>query len=398
LRAGVDKCPSARLRLQSSYDAWMRPARILNIVDMVPNKRGPVELQLLEIARQASERGMQYGAYFSGPIPAWYSADMVQAGARLGVFDRSAWTAEVLALCERERPDLAHFHFGPHAAMTEVSDLGVKVVRTEHSIREPRRGELARVAVRHWRTRKVDRIIAVSEFVARQTRRDFAVRRSRVSVVLNAADLGHFRPRPAERRDLRRELLGLSDEHVAITIAASLRPAKRQAMAIRAMPEILAHAPSARLILAGDGPDRELLRSLVDEQHLEGSIQLLTADNDVAAIYAASDIALLPSTGEGIGAAGIEALACGIPLVATPHGGTGEVYEEGSSGVSVSEESSHGIAMAIVPLAQDRARREKMGAAGRERAERLFSMQRPARETLAVYDELLGRDRARRRG
>jgi glycosyltransferase involved in cell wall biosynthesis len=374
------------------YDAEMSPARILNIVDMVPNKRGPVELQLLEIARQASARRMPFGAYFSGPIPAWYSVEMDEVGGRLGVFDRSAWTAEVLALCEREGPDLVHFHFGPHAAITEVSERGIKVVRTEHSIREPKRLPLARALVRHWRTRKLDRIIAVSEFVARQTMRDFVVPRSRVRVVLNATDLSRFRPRPADKHALRRELLGLSDEHVAITLAASLRPAKRQAMAILAMPEILVHAPSARLILAGDGPDRERLRRLVNEQQLDEFVQILTADNDVAAIYAASDIALLPSTGEGIGAAGIEALACGLPLVATPHGGTAEVYEEGASGVSVSEESSHGIATAIVPLAHDRARREEMGAAGRARAEKVFSMQRPARETLAVYDELLGAD------
>jgi len=368
----------------------MRGRRILNLVDMTPNKRGPVELRMIENARHAVERGLQFAAYFTGPIPPWFEAEMTEAGARLGVFDRSRWTTEVLATCERERPDLAHFEFGPLEAMSEVSRRGITVIRTEQSPRSPRPLGRCRVPVRHWRTRKVSLFIAVSEFIAAQTQRDFAVSRDRIRVVVNGTDVERFRPRPAERDRLRHELFGFTDEHVVITIAANLRAAKRQDLAILAMPELLARAPHARLVLAGDGPRRQRLTELVGSRGLDDVVKVVHGDNDVAAIYAASDIALLPSVGEGLPGSGVEALASGLPLVATPNGGTPEVYEDAVSGVSVHDQTSRGIAEALLPLTIDRRLREAMGRSARARAEALFSVTLVAEQTLAIYEELLG--------
>lgn len=367
----------------------MSGARILNLVDMVPDKRGPVELQLLETARQAVSGGMEFAAYFRRPVPGWFAQEMTAAGARVEALDPSRWTRDVLAACERERPDIAHFHFGPHAGMNEASRRGIKVVRTEHSPRAPQSLGALRVPVRHWRTRRVALFIAVSEFIAAQTMRDFAVPRRRLRVVLNATDITRFRPRPEDKERLRRELLGLASEHIVITIAANMRPAKRQELAVLAMPELISQVPEARLVLAGEGPDRPALQALVHQQGLEHAVRFLYGHNDVAAIYAASDLALLPSVSEGLPGGGIEALACGLPLVATPNGGTPEVYENGVSGVSVDDQTSRGIARALLPVVADPARREAMGHAARARAESVFAIERQARETLGVYEELL---------
>ena len=110
----------------------------------------------------------------------------------------------------------------------------------------------------------------------------------------------------------------------------------------------------------------------------------------VALIYAASDIALLPSISEGLPGGGIEAIATGLPLVATPNGGTPEVYEDGVSGVSVNDQTSHGVAAALLALVEDPERLREMGRRARERAEGVFAIERPAAETLAVYRELIG--------
>ena len=363
--------------------------RIVHLIDMRPDKDGPVELQTLATAQHAAARGLEVVAYFSGPIPDRYRMRMVQAGARVGNLDRAQWEAEADAICRRERPAIVHFHFGPHAGMTQAARHGAKVVMTEHSPRPARSMAPLRTAVRHWRTRRVDRFIAVSEFIARQTMRDFGVPRSRIRVILNATDTERFRPRPDEKLRLRRELLGLGPEHVVMTIAAHMRPAKRQELAVMAMPEIRARAPQARLVLAGDGPERERLQELVTAQGLDDVVQLMSGHNDVAALYAASDIALLPSISEGLPGGGIEAVASGLPLVATPNGGTPEVYDDGISGISVRDQTSHGLATALAPLIASPELRTRMGQAARARAERLFAIDRPARETLAVYDELL---------
>jgi glycosyltransferase involved in cell wall biosynthesis len=366
-------------------------ARVVNLIDMTPDKPGPVELQTLEVTRQAAAQDIEVVAYFSGPVPDGFRIQMEAAGGRVGVFDgtRTRWKSEVIAVCAQEDPDIAHFHFGPHLGFTEVARKGARVVFTEHSPREPQQMAALRPVVRHWRTRHVDLFVAVSEFIGRQVMRDFAVGRSRVRVVRNATDIEHFRPRPGERERLRRELLGLDSGHVVVTIAAHMRPAKRQDMAILAMPEILRIAPQTRLVLAGDGPERERLHQLVDRHGVGETVLFRHGANDVAALYAASDVALLPSIGEGLPGGGIEAIACGLPLVATPNGGTPEVYEEGVSGISVTDQTSHGLAAALVPLVTDPVRRAQMGRAARQRAEQVFAIARPARETLAVYGELL---------
>lgn len=363
---------------------------VLNVIDMVPNKRGPVELQLIATARAVTEAGMSFQAAFAGPVPDWFAAELEAAGGTASSIDRARWTAEIVERCRRERAALVHFHFGPYAAMTEVAALGAKVVRTEHSPRYRQRLEVARVPVRHWRTRKVDLFIAVSEFIARQTMRDFAVARRRIRVVLNATDIARFRPRPERKPELRRELFGFEDEHVVITLAANMRPAKRQGMAVEAFAEVLARAPQARLVLAGDGPDRPQITELVRARGLEDHVRILYGDNDVALIYAASDIALLPSVSEGLPGGGIEAIATGLPLVATPNGGTPEVYEDGISGVSVTDQTSTGVASALLGLVEDPQRLEEMGRRARERAESVFAIDRPATETLAVYRGLIG--------
>ncbi len=367
----------------------MSGLRIVHLIDMTPNKEGPVELQTLATARQATARGLELAAYFTGPIPGAYRERMERCGARVGNIDRSRWEAEVAAICDRERPAIAHFQFGPHLGLDAAARAGCRIVLTEHSPRSRRSLPRVRAAVRHRRTRRVDRFIAVSEFIARQTQRDFAVRRSRVRVVLNATDTERFRPRPEDKLRLRRELLGLREEHVVVTIAAHMRPAKRQWLAVVAMGELLERAPNARLVLAGDGPERERLRELVEALELAHAVQILPGPNDVAALYAASDIAVLPSVSEGLPGGAIEAISSGLPIVATPNGGTPEVYEDGVSGISVLDQTSRGLAEALAPLIADRALRERMGRDARARAERLFAIDRPARETLAVYDELL---------
>jgi glycosyltransferase involved in cell wall biosynthesis len=363
--------------------------RIVHLIDMTPAKAGPVELQTLATARHAAARGFELAAYFSGPIPDHYRAQMEAAGARVGNLDARRWEAEAATICARERPAIAHFHFGPHLGFSEAARAGARVVLTEHSPRPRRAAHLLRVAVRRWRTRHVDRFIAVSNFIARQTVRDFGVRRGRIRVILNATDTDRFRPRPEDKLRLRRELLGLGEEHVVMTIAAHMRAAKRQWMAVIAMVEILKEAPNARLVLAGDGPEREHLRELVDAGGLADAVQIVSGPNDVAALYAASDLAMLPSISEGLPGGAIEALATGLPIVATPNGGTPEVYEDGVSGISVRDQTSRGLAAAVLPLIEDADMRRRMGESARRRAEELFSIERPARETLAVYDELL---------
>lgn len=359
---------------------------------MNPNKRGPVELQLIETARLWTARGGYFASFFPDQAPDWYVEAMTEAGGVLGVLegavDHRTWDQAVLRTAARERPGIAHLHFGQHTTARRLRSAGATVIRTEHSERQARKLEPLRRVVRHWRQRPLAGFLAVSDYLNAQTQRDFIVPAGRVRTIHNGADLDHFKPMPADRERLRRELFGITDDRVVITIAAHLIPRKRHAMLVRSMPLLLAAAPAAHLILAGGGPDERMLTELIAELGLQSRVSLLTGANDVAQIYAASDIGVLPSEREGLGGSAVEAMACGLPLVATPVGGLQEVPEDGVSGVLVHDQTAEGLAAAFVPLVSDPDLRARMGAAALRRARTHFDVRVAAAKTIDFYDSV----------
>lgn len=369
--------------------------KVVNVVRMSPNKYGPVELQLVESARQWTATGGAFSCWFTDSPPEWYAELMAAAGGTIGVLgntpDHTSWDREVLRVAAVERPDVLHIHFGYHTAARTLATAAVLVVVTEHMERYPERLKVLRRVIRHRRQRSVAAFVAVSRAVAVQTRRDYLVPASKVSTIYNGVDLQRFRPRLDERRRLRETLLGIDDARPVLTLAAHLIPRKRQSMLIESLPALLRHEAGTHVVLAGGGPDEELLRQLISRMSLQDNVSLLTGDNDVAALYAASDIGVLVSEREALGGSAVEALACGLPLVATPVGGLQEVAEEGISGVLVHDQTAAGLAEALRPLVTDRGMRERMGAAGRARAESVFALPVAVSATLSLYERLLTR-------
>ena len=365
---------------------------LVHFYDKNPNTRGPVELLLLEVGRLWRARGGTVSSYFTADPPGWYAESLEQAGiafAKINVGEHGSWNTEVARIGARERPDLAHVHFGPHTIAAPLKRHSGVVLRTEHSIRFPKRFEALRRVVRHVRQRPLAGFIAVSDFVNTQTRRDFLVPACKVRTILNGVDLTFFHPRSSDRTDLRERLFGITDDRVVITQAAHLNANKRQSMLIEAMPGVLAEAPNTHLVLAGGGEDETMLRNLVAELGLHQRVSLLTEGNNVAEIYAASDAATLVSAGEGLPGSAIEALATGLPVLVAPNGGLVEVVEDEISGLYLHDQTVDGTAAALIRLALDADLRHRLGIAALARAEKVFDIRVCAAKTIAYYEELL---------
>lgn len=371
---------------------------VAHFVMMNPNKRGPVELLFPVLAREWSSRGGTTSCWFTDPAPAWYATMLDDAGVEHGVLpgladgavDKDVWNAAVEAKALELRPAIAHIHHGWHGSAATLAQHGIRTVQTEHSGRFPQSLEPLRRIVRHRGQRAVRRFIAVAEFINTQTQRDFKVPAAKVVTVHNGVDTTAFRARPDERARLRRELLGIEDDRVVVTQAAFLDARKRQAMLVEAMPQVLAEAPDTHLVLAGGGDDEAMLRELVDRLGVGDRVSLLTGDNDVAALYAASDVAALVSTHEGLPGSAIEALATGLPLLITPVGGSVEVIEHDVSGRFLLDQTVDGTARALIELSTDPALRARLGAAGLERVAERFDIRVTARRTADVHDAVLG--------
>jgi glycosyltransferase involved in cell wall biosynthesis len=160
-----------------------------------------------------------------------------------------------------------------------------------------------------------------------------------------------------------------------------------------AVPAVIACEPRARFIWAGTGPLEESVRRSIHERGLAQHVVLLGQRDDVPDLMAAADIFVLPSRFEGLPLAVLEAMAAGLPVVATRVCGMTEAVQDGVTGLLVQPRDPAVLAATIGELLAKPQLAAQMGKRGRARAQQAFSLNRMAREILALYHEMLTRCR-----
>ncbi|HEV2769303.1 MAG TPA: glycosyltransferase [Solirubrobacteraceae bacterium] len=171
---------------------------------------------------------------------------------------------------------------------------------------------------------------------------------------------------------------------------AVLRPQKRLDLLVDAAPEVLRRVPAARVAIIGNGPLAAPLRERAERRGLarEPRFHFLPFAPPVERYLSALDVFVLPSDWEGLSIAVLEALACGVPQVATDVGGTGEAVT-GDTGVLVPPGDAGALAEALVGLLQDEEQRQRMAEASVRRHRASFTLERMVAMTAAVYEEAL---------
>jgi len=140
----------------------------------------------------------------------------------------------------------------------------------------------------------------------------------------------------------------------------------------------------------GDGPLYSSLKDYVTEIGLSDLVWMAGDRDDVAELMQLMDVFVLPSLAEGISNTVLEAMATGLPVIATNVGGNPELISEGENGRLVKVGDEQGLAEAIGELVDNPELRTEMGKKGMERVKSTFNWQRAVSEYLGVYDELLG--------
>ena len=183
--------------------------------------------------------------------------------------------------------------------------------------------------------------------------------------------------------------MGLAAEQVAIAAVGGLELRKGHRYLLDAIAQLRGRWPTLRCFIAGHGSQRDALAEQTRRLKLENSLQMLGSIEDPRTLLWAIDIYVQPSVKEGLGVALLEAMACGVPAIASRAGGMAEVVEDGRSGLLVEAADSGALARALGEMLDLPAARLSIGAAARERAERKFSMETMARRTLALYQSSL---------
>ena len=235
------------------------------------------------------------------------------------------------------------------------------------------------------RYRVARRVLAVSRFVEESTIRS-GLSPDQVEVVYDGVELPPF-PAPRARLEARARW-GAAPDQPILGCVGYLLPEKGQEILLRALPAVLAEFPSCRLLLAGDGPSRPQLERLARELGVEPAVQFTGFVDAVEQVYAALDVFLFPSRAEPLGSSLLDAMARGLPIVATEGGAVSEVVEDNRNGLLVSERNPAAVATAILRPLRDPALAARLGAAARETIRQRFTADHMVERTLGVYQAL----------
>lgn len=275
--------------------------------------------------------------------------------------------------------DLLHAHYAyPHAVSAhlakEMSGGRLRTVTTLHGTDLLLVGQDASFArATRFGLERSDAVTAVSGFLRDKTGAWFDLARP-IEVIPDFVDARHFTPAPRAE--------------ATIVHVSNFRPVKRTADAVRAFYLVRRHRP-ATLILVGAGPEEEGVRRLAEKLGVAEDVRFAGEEPEIARHLRGAALLLSTSEFEGFGMSVLEAMACGVPVVATDSGGVREVVSEACASL-VGVGDVEALAAAALRILGDPALGRRMGEAGRRRAEELFDLEKVVPRYEALYERVCG--------
>lgn len=299
---------------------------------------------------------------------------------------RSDWdlfsARSLRATVQQLRPALIHFHDARGAGVGAlIARAALPPVVIARRVDFP----IGRTWLSRRKYTRAARIIAVSHRV-QEVCVAGGLPAERIAVVHDGVDLGRF----AQRREPEdaRHAMRLPSRCELIGVVAALVDHKGHRYLIDALPSILASRPTTKVVLAGEGPLRRSLGEQAADLRVGHAVTFLGQVPDIPAFLSAIDLFVLPSHLEGLCQALIEAMAAGVPVVATLAGGIPEVVEQEVSGLLVPQRDPAALAQAVLRVLGDAELRRRLSDGARVQAGR-FGVEQMVESTARVYDQLL---------
>jgi len=279
-----------------------------------------------------------------------------------------------------EQPlDVLHVHYAyPHAVSAylarEMSGGDFRTVVTLHGTELLLAGQDASFArATRFGMERSDAVTAVSRFLRDKALAWFDCPRP-VEVIPDFVDTRRFTPAASSSKD--------------ILFVSNFRPVKRACDAVRAF-FLVRRRLRARLVFVGHGPEEDAVRELADRMGIAGDVRFAGEEPDVARHLRGAGLLLSTSEFEGFGLAVLEAMACGVPVVATDSGGVREVVSDACARI-VPVGDAEGLAEAAVEILRDRDLGRSLGEAGRRRAREMFDTGIVVPRYESLYERVCG--------
>lgn len=373
---------AAQAQDQAGYES-LGPAQVsaIRVLEAItPSRIGGAEVFVTELFASFSEMGAHVDVFCPSGRP------FVDYAKQRGILPVT-WktfgkvdpiTALRLAgLMRRRRIDVIHTHLSTAGLLGALAAklAGKRSVAHVHGLNTA-------TCFRHS-----DAVIAVSQKVKEHLVAQ-GIKQDRIRVVHNGVDLVKFQP-----SDIRDSKIthGYDADEPVFGVFGRLSSEKGQRVAIEAMFLVNQEHPEARLIVVGDGKDRQELEAAAEALGIRGNVHFTGFAQDVRGLMSACDVVIVPSIrGEGFGLAAVEAMALERPVVAAAQGGLVEIVLPGETGLLATPGDPKGIADACIELLANPDMARSMAGNGRARVEEHFALGEQMRKVLDVLEEVAG--------
>jgi glycosyltransferase involved in cell wall biosynthesis len=297
-------------------------------------------------------------------------------------------TRQISRLIRESRIDVIHSHQtrASNFALAMKLLTGVPSVATAHS----------RHLEFHWMWH--DHVIAVSEATRDFHRRFNLCPSRRLSVIHCFVDTDRYRPQPDLVRRAVRQEFGVAPDEPLLGIIGQVCQRKGLIHLVESLRLLDAASPRARVLIIGieDPPYAELVRETAKKLHVADRLIWADQRRDIDRLYGALDVLVVPSLEEQIPIAMLEAMACGLPIVATHVGGIPECITDGVEGLLVPPANPESLALALWNVLENGQLREQLAQAGRRRITEQFSRERNTQRVVDVLAEVARRRNSKR--
>jgi len=360
---------------------------------------GGAEMQMYLLVKQLHGQNYTchvYSLQSGGPLAKWFEAlgvPVFSGGLKKGDMSRAPWKVvmaewRLLRLIYELKPSVIHCFLPLITFMGALSGRIARVplvVTSRRALGTHQRRYPVLRPLDHVASRLSHRVTVNSQAVWNDVVRRDHVDASKLVLIYNGVDTGPFEVALSYREDVRRDQ-GVKANAKVMIVIANLIPYKGHSDLIQAAKEVVNWFPDAIFLLVGE--DRGVRKDLEQEVSNLGigqSVKFLGRRNDIPSLLGASDISVLPSHEEGFSNVILESMAAGLPVVATAVGGNAEAIVDGITGCLVPPGDATSMAEKIMELLCDPEKAKYWGKRGRDRAKKVFSIERMVLEHLKLY-------------
>jgi L-malate glycosyltransferase len=306
-----------------------------------------------------------------------------------------ALASKMIEVASYERLDVLHVHYAvPHAtaawmACEVLGDKAPRIVTTLHGTDITLVGsDPSYLPITRFSILRSHAVTTPSEFLRRATWEGLGIPDSfPIEVINNFVDTEHYAP-ARDRAVLRALFTDLGEAEPVLIHASNFRPVKRIGDVLSVFAEVNRQR-ACRLIMIGDGPERSPAERRVRELGLEERVAFLGKQESFVELLAAADVFLLPSEQESFGLAALEALSCGVPVVASDVGGIPELVDSGETGYLAPVGEVAAMADRVLSLVGDGARWRAFSLRARQRVLERFQLGPAVERYEALYRQVL---------